>query len=691
MKSAVVMACLICLATFMAGAQAATIAASPIQKVLEMLSNLEMKVTMEGKAADQTNTETLAWCKDKLANVNYEITTGKKEIGQLQATIASEASNLAAGETKLEELAAQVATDDADLAAAKKIRATESSDFKAEEKELEETIMTLERAIGVLKQEMSKGGAALVQIQKIGNNVAQALSTLVEAALLNSRDAAKLTAFVQATQADDEEEYGAPAGAVYESHSSNIVETLEDLHQKAEESLSELQKKEATSKYNFEMLQQSLEDAMKYAGEDMASTKKAIAGAQEAKAAAESDLAKATSSLKVNKDAKATTSADCTLKAEEYAAEAKSRGEELAALADAKKVLSEATGAAAGQTYSFTQVTSAHGTQAVMIKNRADLVNFEAVRFVRDLAKKFNNDRALTQLAMRMSGAMRVSSKSGDPFEKVRVLIKNMIEKLLSDQQAEASHKAFCDKELGESATKQDELSAKIDALETKIDKMSSKSTTLKGEVADLQAQLSALASSSAEMTEIRMKEKADFAKAKAELTEGIEGVEAALKLLREYYATDAAHEAAAEAGSGIISLLEVVQSDFTKGLSQATVEEQESAEAYDKQTKEDSILKATMEADVKYKTKEFTGLDQEVSSLSSDTAGTKAELSSIVEYISKLNGSCISMPATYSERVARRESMIAGLKEALQILDGVSLVQKRSVLRGARQHVHRK
>mmetsp|Transcript_55706 Transcript_55706/g.104798 ORF Transcript_55706/g.104798 Transcript_55706/m.104798 type:complete len:692 (-) Transcript_55706:42-2117(-) len=688
MKSAVVMACLICLATFMAGAQAATIAASPIQKVLEMLSNLEMKVTMEGKAADQTNTETLAWCKDKLANVNYEITTGKKEIGQLQATIASEASNLAAGETKLEELAAQVATDDADLAAAKKIRATESSDFKAEEKELEETIMTLERAIGVLKQEMSKGGAALVQIQKIGNNVAQALSTLVEAALLNSRDAAKLTAFVQATQQEDDEEYGAPAGAVYESHSQGIVETLEDLHEKATSSLADLRGKETTSAHNFQMLEQSLEDAIKYAESDMASTKKAIAGSQAAKAGAEGDLKMAESSLTEDEEDLAMTSQDCKMKAETYAAESKSRAEELAALAEAKKVLSEATGAAAAQTYSFTQINSAHGARAAVVTNRAELINFEAVRFVRDLAKKFNNDRALSQLALRMSGAMHSSSNSADPFGKVKGLIKDMIEKLMADAQADASHKAYCDKEMGESATKKEELDAKVDALKTKIDKMSAASTQLKGEVAALQKSLSELAASSAEMTSIRQKESADFATAKAELTEGIEGVEAALKVLREYYAQDAAHEEASEAGSGIISLLEVVQSDFTKGLSQRTVEEQESADTYDKQTKEDAIMKARMEADVKYKSKEFTGLDQEVSSLSSDLAGTQSELDSVLEYITNLNAGCTTMPASYSERSARRASMIAGLKEALEILSGAAFVQKSSMLRGTRLHL---
>lgn len=682
-SSSAPMSCLVFFLIFAAGAQAV----SPLQKVIEMLGSLEMKISMEGKAADALNEELVQYCTSKKADLGFEITTGKKDIDGLQATIQSETANIAAGSTKLEEGIAQVATDEKDLAAAEKIRAQEAADFAASEKELQETIGTMERAIAVLKREMSKGGAALMQIQKIGNNMVKALSTLVDAALLNSRDAAKLTAFVQATEDEDDEEYAAPDAAVYESHSKGIVEVLEDLHEKATEQLAELQKKETTSKHNFEMLEQSLTDSVKYAEEDMAETKKAVAASKEAKAGAEGDLEVASKSLKDNEDALAFTTTDCSQKAEDYAAEKKSRAEELAALADAKRVLTEATSGAAAQTYDFTQVDSAHESEAVTVSSRSDLVNFEAVRFVRDLAKKFNNDRALMQLAMRMSGAMRAGRNSADPFGKVKKLIKDMIEKLLKEAGADASHKAFCDKELGDSATKKDQLSTKIDSLSTKIDKLSAKSTQLKAEVADLQKALSELAASSAEMLEIRTKEKAAFEKAKAELTEGIQGVESALKVLREYYAQDAAHEEASDSGNGIIELLEVVQSDFTKGLSQRTVAESEAEAAYDKQTKEDSISKAVMESDVKYKTKESTSLDQEVTSLSSDMSGARSELDAVLEYTSHLNAGCIAKPMTYAERDARRESMIAGLKEALEILSSAAFVQTKSMLRGTKPH----
>merc|ERR550537_2016324 len=113
----------------------------------------------------------------------------------------------------------------------------------------------------------------------------------------------------------------------------------------------------------------------------MASAKKGLAAAQEAKATAEGDLSVTTADLDEDTSTLSTLHQDCMTGAEDFEAETKSRGEELKALATAKKVLTEAVGGAAAQTYSFVQVLSRSS-----LSTGADLANFEAVRFVRDLA-----------------------------------------------------------------------------------------------------------------------------------------------------------------------------------------------------------------------------------------------------------------------------------------------------------------
>merc|ERR1719161_1709891 len=104
---------------------------------------------------------------------------------------------------------------------------------------------------------------------------------------------------------------------------------------------------------------------------------------------------------------------------------------------------------------------------------------------------------------------------------------------------------------------------------------MTSKSAKLKEEVAELQKELAQLASSQAEMDKIRSGEKALYTKNSAEMKQGIEGVQKALSVLKEYYSSEGKDHGAAEgAGSGIIGMLEVIESDFSKGLAEMEVSE---------------------------------------------------------------------------------------------------------------------
>merc|ERR1719301_96726 len=219
---------------------------------------------------------------------------------------------------------------------------------------------------------------------------------------------------------------------------------------------------------------------------------------------------------------------------------------------------------------------------------------------------------------------MRAGRRSGaDPFAKVKGLISGMIEKLQKEAEADATEKAFCDKEMAETETKKADKEAAIEKLTTSIDSMTAKSAKLKEEVATLQKELAALAKAQAEMDKLRAEEKAIYDKNSAEMKKGIKGVQLALKVLNEYYAkADKAHGSADGAGSGIIGLLEVAESDFSKGLAEMIATEESAVAEYEKTTKENEITKATKEQDVKYKTKEAKGLDKETAEAIADRSG---------------------------------------------------------------------
>uniref|UniRef100_A0A7S0A5K0 Uncharacterized protein n=1 Tax=Pyrodinium bahamense TaxID=73915 RepID=A0A7S0A5K0_9DINO len=668
------------------GARAGSV--SPIGKVIQLISDVQSKIVAEGQEAQKVYEEFAEFCEDRSRQLGFDIKTGKAEAADLKASISKSSATIGALNAKMEELSGSISTDEADLKAATYIRGKEHADFVAEEKELMDVIDMLGRAIGILEREMAKGGASMLQVKNAGS-IAQALEVLVQGSALSAAEGAKLTALVQATQNSQDDAadagVGAPDAAVYDGHSGDIIATMENLMEKAQAQLASARKAETSALHTFELLKQSLEDEIAAETKDMDEAKKTVAATSESKATAQGDLSVTLKDLEADTASLADLHQECMTKAQDFEAATKSRGEEIKAVTEAKKVLVETTGASDKITYGLSQVAS-----FVQLSSGADLAKFEAVRLIRDLARQHHSS-ALAQLATRAAAAIKSGAAEQDPFAKVKGLISDMIAKLEDEADADATHKAYCDKELSETEAKKADKDAEIEKLTTKIEQMAARSAKLKKEVAALQKSLAELASAQAEMDKLRKEENTDYVKNKADMEQGLEGVKLALKVLRDYYgqASDAAHTAATGAGSSIIGLLEVVESDLSKTLAGIVATEEEAQSSYEAETKENEVEKTAKEQDVKYKVKEAAGLDKAISEHSSDRAAVQQELDAVMEYLGSLNKECTEVAETYAERKARREAEIEGLKQALATLETeTALLQRlsRRALRGPKQ-----
>merc|ERR1719243_143319 len=176
----------------------------------------------------------------------------------------------------------------------------------------------LERATSILSKEMAKSGSASMLQLKSATSITEALSAMVQASVLSSADASRLTALVQTTNEDEDSSLGAPAAAVYEGHSDGIIGTLEGLTEKAQGQLDKARKTESTSLQNYQMLKQSLTDEIEFANKDMDKAKKGLAESQEGKATAEGDLASTSKDLADDTATKSTLHQDCMTAAEEF-------------------------------------------------------------------------------------------------------------------------------------------------------------------------------------------------------------------------------------------------------------------------------------------------------------------------------------------------------------------------------------
>jgi len=662
----------------LAGAPA--VAADPLGKVYELMNALEAKITKEGEEEAKAFKDYVEWCDDAAANLRNEIKTGETKKEELEATISKCSADIEANTVKIEELSGAIAADEKELKEATAIRNKEVATFEASEKELVDAIDTLDRAIGILEKEMSKNPAALVQVDTHNlDSMIKGLAAVIDAASFSSHDQAKLTALLQQQSGSEDDELGAPAAAVYKSHSTSIFDVLGDMKEKAEGQLDDLRKAESTAKHNFNMLKQSLTDEIENDTKDMDEEKSLKAASEEQKATAEGDLAETVKELAKDTESLKTATTTCMSVAADHEATVKSRTEELTAIATAEKILKESTGGAVEQSYSLLQLQS-----------RTELKNAEVVTIVKKLARE-HHSAALAQLASRIKAVMSYGAAGGDDvFAKVKGLINDMIAKLEKEAEAEATEKAYCDEEMSKTEAKKGELEGVITRLTSKIDLAAAKSAELKGEVKTLQAELAKLAKEQASMDAIRAEEKAAYDKAKAELEAGIGGVQKALGVLRDYYEGGAAllqkaggfdsfmqqpaapkkHSKSGGAGGSIIDILEVCESDFTKNLADEETEEADAIAVYEKTTQDNKLANTMKTQDVKYKTKEYKGLDKSISELSAERDNTNTELSAVLEYYAKIKDRCVAKPETYEERKARREAEIKGLKEALTILE---------------------
>merc|ERR1719160_1274269 len=105
-------------------------AVTPVSKVVQLLADLEAKITKEGEVEEKTFKEYMEWCDDGHKDKGFEIKTAKSEIEDLTATIGKATSDIEAAKTRIEELSASISQDEADLKAASAIRAKESAEFK---------------------------------------------------------------------------------------------------------------------------------------------------------------------------------------------------------------------------------------------------------------------------------------------------------------------------------------------------------------------------------------------------------------------------------------------------------------------------------------------------------------------------------------------------------------------------------
>lgn len=678
---------LIVLSLFISSAQAI----SPVMKVVELLDECKAKISKDFAAEASAMEEYTTFCDDELKDKAYAIATAAKSIGDLTAAISDAQATAAEAADEIATLGSVIAAKNGEMYEATTVRKEGHDDFLAAEKELVTTVDQLARAGTLIKKEMSfaQGRMNMGKLAKQLKPMTSALSQIIEAEWVSSGSRKTLKSFLQSAAAakeneDDDLTLEQPQATMvsYESSSGSIVSAIEDMQGKAEDTLSDLRKKETQQYMSFEMVKGALTSELKNTEDKLATAKTSAAAAAEAEGKATGEMTATTSAKAADEEYASTLKSECEIKATEWATRQKDATDEMAVIAKAKDIL-------VGGVKAFVQVKSVSKKSDFDSDDEDDKTadrREKVVSLLKELATQ-QKSYALNQMA-----AMARS----DPFVKIRSLIEDMIAKLLKEAQEEATQKAFCDEEIGKSKKSQETKQTKIDEYQTRIDGASSTIATLTEDIKTLEAEVAEIDKAQAEATAFRTKSNEEYVKASTDFKESAEAVAKAIEVLKNYYegafvqisAQTKANQpefgsAKSDTASTIISVLEMSEEDFTKLLAESEAEEDAAASAYVKLTDENKVAKAAKIAESKGKASEIKSLTVELEHSKEDHASVSKELEAVLTYLDKLKPQCEEKAMSYAEKKAKREAEIEGLKEALSILEGgLALVQSQKHLR---------
>jgi len=675
---------------------------SPVDKVLELMNSLLKQVKDEGATEAADYKEFACFCKDTQLAKDTAIKDGNTAESDQLATIEQMTALEASTTQEISDLNTQLDNTEQALTDAANLRAEQRAKF---EKKHTDTVNSVEGVRTAIDDITS--ATSLVQKDAIVKS-AKVAALLQEAAELRAEDPG------------DKSREHAGLGA-----SASITEILDMLLDDWSQKAKKLEDEEKARKDLYDQesakLRQMVTDtkaAIDAAKIQLSETEATLASTQGQLTETKANLHDDTKYLK-------DLTMQCEEKAKEWDQRSTMRAGEIKALSEAIDIVGgsvASTQSTRGYTDNSAPVLLQGGkaadhytdivfTQLKEVKkasveqsSRAKQMRLDAITKIKHMAAELNSPD-MSLLAMKIAA---------DPFAKVKELIQQLITRLLTESQNEATQKGWCDTEIGKANTDRDHRMADTKSLSAKALLLEAEKKSQEQTIAALTAEISSLNSDHAEVTRIREAEKAENKKVLEDSREGLAALQKALATLKKFYGkaaranqsgyvglmqTDAEqspvaadmasagvsgaqgnYEGNQAAGQGIIGILQVIESDFMRSIEMAETAEKDSYTqyaAFDKEAK----------ASLKEKERGLDNAKDDLKIASSDLVATLNKLKDnqklldmSLQTLETLRPACVDTGMSWEEKVARRNAEIDALKDALAVFEdpnGLGFLQK--------------
>jgi len=694
-----------------------------VNKVVTMLEDLQKQILEEVEKEAATYNKFSCFCKDTTAEKTDAIEEGRDQKNDLTAKIEKLSDKRDNLDKKIGKLNGEIKTIEKEMKEAKKDRAEELKVYKANAADLAAALEALEGAIKVMKQ--SKG-PSLVELKSVVKTVREA-GMLADALSIDTPRQHKTALFLQETPEVNIEDY--------KFHSNDIIDTLEKLQGAFRKEKNEVDQEEVKAVQAHNLLMQEKTDVLKTKNAELEAAKKEKAETKELIATNSQELTTVAATLLDDQQYLGKLAEMCTNTAKTWDQRSKVRADELSTLVAAITIVKESVGTkTSAKTVRFAQQgvsvrlaeAAAHSPEALeAIEADAEQADEDAgtpVTFFQQLTSKPAAKTQTSFLAVRgraipaaneadeavvsllrdkgqqlkstllMSLANHISA---DPFAKVKQLIQELIERLLTEAANEANQKGWCDKASADAKQKREQSATEIEELNGKMAELEAEIAELTEELAILKDEIAELKKKREVAEKLRKEEKEENEATLLEANAGLDAVKMAIDVLDKFYKTvddakvdlslaqqgpgadapDAgfdigeAYTGAQGAATGIIGMLDVIKSDFERTISETEKEEAEAEKEHlEFMTKTGVSLaekKMAQEQKTKYKDDAEEQLEDATESLNDNTE----ILSKAIAELLDLKPVCVDTGMSYEERVARRQDEIDALNKALCIL----------------------
>lgn len=664
--------------------------ATPISKVIQLLSDMAVKAEKEKKDEATRFSAFSQWCDDQTRIKTDEINAGTQHIELLTAKIEKTTVSISHLTERIQELEEDVGRWTKDVKSATEVRDKENVDYKATIADFGESLDALRGALTTLKARAHKTAQA--------DEYERVLLQISKNRLVPDGTKQALQAFLQYGQPAETEvrnaslDYEAPEAYGYEFQSGGVIDILERLQDEFEKKKYELDREEMQASHAFQQIEQMLTDSMENANHEI--QKRTVLRAQAQKLKAQLIQERTETEAERAEDQKyldGTTNL-CNQKKLDFDSRQTLRAEELDKLHEAIDILSSHSVSGAGEKHlpSFSQRSALGllqmGNGNGLSDQAVNILESRVAAFLADRAKSCNS----RILALAAQGA------AANPFVKVKKMIKDLISKLTQEATGEIEHKGWCDTELTTNKQTREQKTDAVEELAATKEEQIALIAQLTQTTEELTFAVKELDEAMAKAVAERQATKETNMATIKDAEEAQAAVQQAIVILKDFYAKsaqatdlvqagqspaedapetfDKAYKGLLPEGGNVVDFLEVILTDFMRLESETRTSEQADLDmhkAFMFESEKDKAVKLNSKA---HKDDKRKATESALQATEEELKLTQNQLDKAIAYYEKLKPPCVDSGITYEERVKLREEEIQSLQEALKILTGTDL-----------------